>query len=70
MLKILIELRKAAKGDTKLVIIDKIINPVCHDATLDGKGILGAATKDAPEPLLANFGVANTMNYDMDVAVR
>ena len=67
--KILTELRKAAREDTKLLVVDNIVAPVCHDPTFEGRTIPGASIKDAPSPLLANFGAANEMNYTIDLAV-
>ena len=69
--RILTELRKAARDDTKLLVVDNIVAPVCHDPTFEGRssGVPGALIKDAPPPLLANFGAANEMNYTIDLAV-
>ena len=67
--KILTELRKAAREDTKLLVVDNIVAPVCHDPTFERRTIPGASIKDAPSPLLANFGAANEMDYTIDLAV-
>lgn len=68
--KILTELRKVAQPDTQLVIIDTIVAYACHDPTYDdNESIPGAACKDAPAPLLANFGAANELSYSIDMAV-
>ncbi len=69
---ILTELRKAASKDTRLVVIDNIISYACHDSSLDGEdvAIAGAADRDAPAPLLPNFGAANDTGYIIDMVVR
>lgn len=68
--KILTELRKVATPDTQLLVVDNIVSYACHDTTLEGKGsIPGASCKDAPAPLLPNFGAANDMSYSIDMAV-
>jgi hypothetical protein len=68
--KILTELRKVAHDDTKLLVVDNIVAPVCHDPTFEGQSsVPGALIKDAPAPLLANFGAANEMNYTIDLAM-
>ena len=68
--KILTELRKVALPDTQLLIVDTIVAYACHDPTYDNNdSIPGAACKDAPAPLLANFGAANELSYSIDMAV-
>lgn len=69
---ILTELRKSASKDTKLVIIDNIMSYACHDSSLDDEDgdIAGAAARDAPAPLLANFGAASEASYILDMLVR
>ncbi|KAH9484887.1 4-O-methyltransferase 1 [Psilocybe cubensis] len=68
--KILSELRKAARPDTRLIIVDSAIPFACHDPSGDkGKGVIGAVPKEAPEPLLANYGVANELTYAADVTM-
>lgn len=68
--KILIELRRAALPDTKLVIVDIIMQYACHDPS---SGVQGDDTcptvREAPTPLLANFGSANDLSYTLDAAV-
>ena len=68
--KILTNLREAAQHDTKLILIDSIMPFACHDSSADeGKGVPGAVPKEAPPPLLANYGVANEMGYNGDLTV-
>lgn len=68
--EILAGLRKVARDDTKLLVIENIFSPVCHDNTFEEDSIIpGVAIQDAPAPLLANFGAANEMNYSVDLAV-
>ena len=68
--KILTKLREVAQRETKLIIIDNIVPFACHDPSADeGKGIPGAVPKEAPQPLLANYGIANEMGYNYDLAV-
>lgn len=44
----------------------------CHDPSLDDEDgdIAGAAARDAPAPLLANFGAASEASYILDMLVR
>jgi len=65
--KILLHLRKAATADTKLLLIDCIMPYACHDPTIDDKDAApGSAPREAPEPLLPNYGAANEMEYTTD----
>lgn len=69
--RILVRLRDVARKDTKLVLIENLIPLACHDhGSDDGEGIPGAVPKEAPKPLLANYGIANEMAYNGDMAVR
>ena len=53
-----------------LLVIDNIVAHTCHDPTYDNNdSIPGAAAKDAPAPLLANFGAANELSYSIDMLV-
>lgn len=71
VITILSELRKAALESTQLVIIDNIMSYACHDPSMDEKGgILSGTNRDAPPPLLANFGAANEIGYMTDMMVR
>lgn len=68
--KILMKLREVAQRDTRLILIDSIMPFACHDSSADeGKGVPGAVPKEAPQPLLANYGVANEMGYNGDLTV-
>ncbi|KAJ8519047.1 hypothetical protein ONZ45_g3949 [Pleurotus djamor] len=66
--KILSHLRNAAIPQTKLVIMDSIMPFACHDPSADDKDSLqGVSTKEAPYPLLANYGAVNNMGYYADI---
>ncbi|KAG6895118.1 hypothetical protein C0992_003090 [Termitomyces sp. T32_za158] len=65
---ILTELRAAATPETKLIVVDSIISYACHDPTT--KSDLNSDYKEAPAPLLPNYGAANVMPYFLDLAVR
>ncbi|KAG6843501.1 hypothetical protein H0H87_003732, partial [Tephrocybe sp. NHM501043] len=64
--KILKALRAVATPETKLVIVDNIVAYACHDPTIDSG--LNPSYKEAPAPLLPNFGAANVMPYVLDLA--
>ncbi|TFK65267.1 S-adenosyl-L-methionine-dependent methyltransferase [Pluteus cervinus] len=64
-LDILRQLRVSATPETKLIVIGTIIGYTCRDY---GKGIENVY-KDAPEPLLPNYGAANDIGYVMDVTM-
>ncbi|KAG6887937.1 hypothetical protein C0995_011502 [Termitomyces sp. Mi166 len=69
--KILAWLCNVAGKNTKLLLIESIVSSVCHDKT-DGAGALGilsAVLREAPAPLIANFGAVNEMIYSIDVDV-
>ena len=69
-IKILTRLREAAKPDTQLVIIDSLMPYACHDPSADhGDTVPGAVIKEAPRPLLPNYGVANLTGYTADLTV-
>ncbi|KAK0205287.1 S-adenosyl-L-methionine-dependent methyltransferase [Desarmillaria ectypa] len=63
--QILSHLRAAAGPQTKLVVIDIILEYPCFDP--ETKTIKGCEPRPVPEPLLANMGAANTVDYSMDV---
>lgn len=65
--KILSSLRAAATPGTKLLLIDSIIAHACDDP--NSNTILGAAPREAPQPLLPNYGAANGTSYGLDIAV-
>ncbi|KAG6898572.1 hypothetical protein C0993_005961 [Termitomyces sp. T159_Od127] len=65
--RILKELRAAATPETKLVVVDSIIAYACHDPTT-GSG-LNSGYKEAPAPLLPNYGTANITPYLVDLAL-
>ncbi|KAJ7720965.1 S-adenosyl-L-methionine-dependent methyltransferase [Mycena maculata] len=65
--KILTQLWEAATPTTTLLLMDSIIPLACHDPNAEGpNAIPGACTKEAPTPLLANYGGANDMVYNAD----
>lgn len=66
-------LRDAATAHTRLLIVETLIEHACHISHLDdddANQIPGARPFQAPEPLLANFGDINIMQYISDVGVR
>ncbi|KAF8886253.1 S-adenosyl-L-methionine-dependent methyltransferase [Gymnopilus junonius] len=66
--KILKNLWAAASPSTKLVIMENIMPFACHDPSADrGQGIAGAVPREAPAPLLANYGAVNAMGYYADI---
>ena len=69
--KILTKLRQAANANIKLVIIDSLMPLACHDTSANqGSSVPGAIMKEAPKPLLDNYGVANLTGYSADLTVR
>ncbi|KAF5335811.1 hypothetical protein D9611_009636 [Ephemerocybe angulata] len=68
--RILSGLREASQPTTKLVIIDCLINHACSMAQLgEHSSIPGAIPREAPLPLLANYGAANFMSYFHDITM-
>ncbi|KAF5379387.1 hypothetical protein D9615_006601 [Tricholomella constricta] len=68
--KFLTQLRAAAQPDTKLIIVDSIVPFACRDTSGDdNRGIPGAVPREAPAPLLANYGAVNEMAYNADIAM-
>ena len=70
--KILKSLRAAAGPETKLLALETIVAYTCHDPAADnGVSVIpGAVPKEAPAPLLANYGSINQMGYYVDIVVR
>ncbi|KIL66636.1 hypothetical protein M378DRAFT_75009 [Amanita muscaria Koide BX008] len=68
--KILKPLRDAATPKTRLVIVEVVAPYACHDPN-DGatSDIVGAVPQEAPEPLLANWGIVNQTAYSLDMAM-
>jgi len=64
--KILMHLRKSAKADTKLMIVEQVVPFACVDTT-EAMKVKGYVAPHVPEPLLPNFGKANTVAYFVDV---
>ncbi|KAF8624706.1 hypothetical protein AX17_007037 [Amanita inopinata Kibby_2008] len=68
--KALKRMRNASKPDTKLVCIESIMPFACHDpSALHDKGIPGSVPREAPPPLLANWGAINEMGYNADIVM-
>lgn len=66
--KILQQLRDAAQPHTKLIVIDSIVPYACRVPTDDeDRSVPGSTPKEAPEPLLAKYGVSNGMAYIFDL---
>ncbi|KAL0060684.1 hypothetical protein AAF712_012561 [Marasmius tenuissimus] len=66
--KILKQLRAAATPSTTLLVLESILPYACHDPSAhNNKGIPGAVPKEAPPPLLANYGAANELGYLADI---
>ncbi|KAJ3517445.1 hypothetical protein NLJ89_g507 [Agrocybe chaxingu] len=66
--KILKQLRAAAAPKTKLVMMESVMPFACHDPSADGgRGIPGSVPREAPAPLLANYGAVNEMGYNADI---
>ena len=68
--KILRRLREAARPDTTLVSIDRLIPYTCRGATVEGSDIPGLIKDQLPEPLPANLGGAYITPYFADINVR
>ncbi|KZO93906.1 O-methyltransferase [Calocera viscosa TUFC12733] len=67
--QILSNLRAAASPHTKLLIIDSIMQYVCHDPAVEEGTVPGwdSMRKDAPPPLLPNWGLAGAQTYGSDL---
>ncbi|KAG5341098.1 hypothetical protein C0989_011690 [Termitomyces sp. Mn162] len=65
--RILRALRAAAMPTTKLVLADNIVAYACHDPTVQSG--LNSGHKEAPAPLLANYGAANGLPYLIDLGM-
>ncbi|KAJ8093236.1 hypothetical protein PM082_020730 [Marasmius tenuissimus] len=66
--KILKQLRASATPDTILLVLESIMPYACHDPSAeDDKAIPGAVPKEAPPPLIANYGAANELGYLSDI---
>ncbi|KAF8626778.1 hypothetical protein AX15_004696 [Amanita polypyramis BW_CC] len=67
-LKILKQLREAATPQTRIICVESILPYACHGLNVYGD-IPGAAPKEAPAPLLANWGAVNEMIYNLDMVM-
>ncbi|KAG6868849.1 hypothetical protein C0993_008978 [Termitomyces sp. T159_Od127] len=67
--KILTQLRNAARKDTRLLVVESLVPYACHEANVNGDAsdIPGSIPKEAPAPLLANYGLVNEMVYAIDI---
>ncbi|KAF9462322.1 S-adenosyl-L-methionine-dependent methyltransferase [Collybia nuda] len=64
------QLRSAATPKTVLFLMESIMPFACHDPSSDSdNGIPGATPKEAPAPLLANYGAVNEMGYNADITM-
>jgi hypothetical protein len=69
--KILKHLKDAARPDTKLIIVDNVLSYACRFPSDDADSVIpGSTPKEAPEPLLANYGVSSGLTYLSDLTVR
>ena len=74
--RILLNLRRAATADTKLLIADHILPHACVDdhesIASQGEDLPGLVRSLAPEdsPLLPNLGKANAIAYYLDLTVN
>ncbi|TFK65282.1 O-methyltransferase [Pluteus cervinus] len=64
-LTILRQLRGSATPETKLIVVGTVIGYNCRE---HAKGV-ESVYKEAPEPLLPNYGGANDMGYTMDITM-
>ncbi|KAJ3537872.1 hypothetical protein NM688_g6604 [Phlebia brevispora] len=71
--KLLKHLRDAAKPTTKLVVMDSVMQHACRSPQRSSEEheseLVGYKPHVAPEPLLANFGLANVLAYDLDLVM-
>ncbi|TFK47370.1 O-methyltransferase [Heliocybe sulcata] len=67
-MKILSHLRQAATPKTRLLIGDYMIPYACRDDS-PASAIPGAKVKQAPAPLLANYGKASYLAYTLDLSM-
>ncbi|KAL0952703.1 hypothetical protein HGRIS_006939 [Hohenbuehelia grisea] len=68
--QILQHLRDAAGPNTRLVVVDSIIRFACKDSgSITGERIQGYEPKEAPAPLLANYGAQGAMAYIGDMVM-
>lgn len=63
--KILSQLKKSAGPNTKLLIVDCVVDYACDSSSL---GDL-PAPPPVPAPLLPNLGAANLLTYSVDLVV-
>nr|P0CT89.1 RecName: Full=4-O-methyltransferase 1; Short=Mtrase 1 [Phanerochaete chrysosporium RP-78] len=68
--KILRQLRAAARPDTALVIVDCLVPLACRLDDAAEAALPGAVGPQAPPPLLPNYGTVNEYVYNMDVMMH
>ncbi len=68
-IKILKHLHDAASEDTKLIVVDIIVNHACHDIPDVTDAVEGAYTEPMPHPLPANGGRATEVDLLLDIHV-
>ena len=68
-MKILKQLREAATPQTRIICIESLLPYACRSGSKIYGDIPGAAPKEAPVPLLANWGAVNEMIYNLDMVV-
>lgn len=70
-IKILKNIRNSCSKDTRIVIVDNIMLYASRSQEVEGQET-GASDPGAlaPEPLLANWGVANALSYKQDLNVN
>ena len=66
--EILKQLRHAADPTTKLICLEAILPYGCHSANVEGL-IPGSEPMEAPEPLLAHWGLNGAMTFYSDMVV-
>ncbi|KAL0961428.1 hypothetical protein HGRIS_006374 [Hohenbuehelia grisea] len=68
--KILSSLRKAAGPNTTLLVVDLIVAYTCHDPSVDqADSVPGSTIREAPKPLLANYGPVSESAYGLDLTM-
>lgn len=67
--KLLTNLRQAATANTKLIVIDNIVEYACPVPQDPDFLVPGYEPATAPAPLLPNFGAARVFQYNLDINV-
>lgn len=69
IIKLLKKLRTKATKETKLLVIDTIVEYACRIPETSSLSVKGLEVVAPPEPLLPNLGGANLMPYSIDLVV-